>query len=519
YVLTMNEDASLAVVDARFGFAGSQLLAMVFLDSPAEDWALTGDGRRLFVSMPASSRVAVVDGVSWQVSARLATPGRPGRIALQPDEELLWVTYGGEKGDGVAVFDRSTLALAARFPIGAGPHEIAFSDDNRFAFVTNRQAGTVSVISMAARRKLAELPTGSRPVSVAFSAKARLAYVSHQGDGTIAAVTGESPRVVARIQAEPGLGALRFAPGGRFAFVVNPERGLLHVLDAASGRVVQTGVVHGAPDQVTFSDTLAYLRLRGDATVLMVPLAQTGVPDAAIPLVDFPGGQRPPAEGTRPSLADSIVQVPGGNAVLVANPADRAVYFYKEGMAAPMGHFENYGHEPRALMMVDRSLGERPGGVYETVGRLPRGGVYDVVFFLDAPRVVECFELAVAAAPGEPALPQQILVRGLTPAAGLRARQSGRVRFEVLDAGSRQPIPGLRDLTCLAFLSPGTWQRQQPAAESAPGIYELELTPPAAGLYYVYLQSPSLGLTLNNPHSLSFIVTDPNEADTRRRSP
>jgi len=33
YVLAMNEDASISVVNPRFGFGGSQLLAMVFLDS------------------------------------------------------------------------------------------------------------------------------------------------------------------------------------------------------------------------------------------------------------------------------------------------------------------------------------------------------------------------------------------------------------------------------------------------------------------------------------------------------
>jgi hypothetical protein len=244
----------------------------------------------------------------------------------------------------------------------------------------------------------------------------------------------------------------------------------------------------------------------------MVPLAGIGTAGAAIPLVDFPGGQRPFGQGARPSPADSIVQVPGANAVLVANPADRAVYYYQEGMAAPMGLFESFGHEPRALLIVDRSLGERPGGRYETVGRLPQAGLYDVVFFLDSPRVVQCFALTVAAAPGAPAGPRPVVVRRLGPGTGLQAGESTRLRFQILDARTGEPIADLRDLSTLTFLTPGIWQQRRPAVEAAPGVYELELSPPKAGLYYVYFLCPSLGLQLNSPHSLTFTVGVPASA-------
>ena len=122
----------------------------------------------------------------------------------------------------------------------------------------------------------------------------------------------------------------------------------LYILDAAKNRIVQTAAMKEGPDQVTFSDELAYVRHRGSEVVLMIPLSQVGEEDRAVPVVDFPGGQNPPGRGTRPSPADGIVRAPGATAVLVANAPDRAIYFYMEGMAAPMGSFQNYGREPRA---------------------------------------------------------------------------------------------------------------------------------------------------------------------------
>ena len=48
------------------------------------------------------------------------------------------------------------------------------------------------------------------------------------------------------------------------------------------------------------------------------------------------------------------------------------VYYYKEGMAAPMGSFSNYGRRPRAVRVVDRSLREQSPGIYRTEARLRR---------------------------------------------------------------------------------------------------------------------------------------------------
>ena len=49
----------------------------------------------------------------------------------------------------------------------------------------------------------------------------------------------------------------------------------------------------------------------------------------------------------------------------MANPADQAIYYYMEGMLAPMGSFNNYRREPKAVLIVDRSLRERAGRVFD----------------------------------------------------------------------------------------------------------------------------------------------------------
>lgn len=183
--------------------------------------------------------------------------------------------------------------------------------------------------------------------------------------------------------------------------MLNPVTSALSVVDAASNRLIQEATLaHKAPDQIAFSNDFAYVRHRGTELVDMVPLRQLGVEGKRISTFEFPAGNHPLGETERPTPAVSIVQAPGEAAVLVANPADRMVYYYKEGMAAPMGSFTNDRREPRALLVVDRTLRNRKDqGEYETILHLRKPGPFDLVFFLDTPRIVNCVPIEVAPDP------------------------------------------------------------------------------------------------------------------------
>lgn len=496
YVLALNEDASISVVDPLFGYGNSRLLSMVFLASPGEDWVLSADGRRLFVSMPEAGRVAVVDTSTWKVTGEVETGAHPRRLGLQPDGQYLW-----------AATDTGAVAIGARdsqpkkvafIPTGAGGHDLAFSDDSRFAFVTNEAEGTVAVIDVAKLALARKLPVGERPVSIAWSSQAQAAYVSSAGDGSITAVDGTSPKPRARIAISgqpPGLGQIRFAPGGRLAFVVHPGANAVHIVDAASNRLVQTADMEKDPDQVTFSDELAYVRHRGSEAILMIPLKTVGEPGRPVSVIDFPGGQHPAGRTAHPTPAAGIVQAPGAAAVLVSNPEDKVIYYYKEGMAAPMGHFKNYGKQPRAALVVDRSLRETSPGVYETNAKLGRTGDYDVAFFVDSPKLVRCFPVKVAEDPAlASARRPKLGVEALGAPSDVTVGEDVALRFKLTDPVSGAARTGLQDVRVLTFLSPGTWQRRQSASEIAPGTYEIHFKPAEPGVYFVFLEVASAGL-------------------------
>lgn len=497
YVLALNEEANISVIDPLLGFGSSKLLTLVMLKSPGEDWAQKSTDEKLFVSMPLANQVAVVDTNTWKLITNIDAGLKPVRVGLQPDARYLWVgndaAASGKLG-GVTVIDTTTLKVVAQFDTGNGHHELAFSSDSRFAFVTNETDGTLSVIDVQKLAKVKDLKIGSPATATAFSSLANALYLVNEVDGSVTVVDTRSQQIATRIQTKPGIKTVRFAPGGRWGFVANTKENVVYVIDASTNRLAHTISVDAGPDQIAFSDTFAYVRSTGSTEISMIRLSTLSAqPDVA----KFPGGQNAPAEAAlEGNVSDVIVPAPEGNSMLVANPADRIIYYYSEGMAAPMGSFQNYRRKPRGLMVIDRSLREVSSGVYSTTTKLPKSGVYDVAFLLDSPRITHCF---AAEAKPNPDVPKEkrlaIGIEYLRNDQQLRVGENYKLRFKVIDATTLKPKTDLKDMRVLTMLTSGIWQKRDFARSLGDGIYELDIKVPQTGSYFIFVESRSQGVS------------------------
>lgn len=488
YVLSLNKSADISVIDPLMGYGGSKLLTLVMLKSPGEDWLLSRDGERLFVTLPLINQVAVVETRRWKVTDYIDAGTKPARIMAQPDQQYVWVA----NETGVMVIDATTLKVAATIPTGAGQHDVVISNDNRFAFVSNRESGNVSVIDIGRLAKVKDVSVGVGPTSLSLSELSQALYVANENDGTVTVIDQQGQQVLARMKTKPGARSIRFAPGGRYGFVLNTKLSTVSIFDAASNRMLHEVGVGKSPDQIMFSETFAFVRSLETENVEMLRLATIG---KEVDITEFPGGQAAPGEGSTPVRADSIVLAPEGNAVIVANPVDKVLYYYSEGMAAPMGNFQNYRREPMAVMVVDRSLREVQPGVYSTTIKLPASGRYDVAFLNDSPRVSHCFDVSAEANSALKEKPAVALkLEQETKQLKLTVGQEFTYRFKLIDTATGHPKADLKDVRVLTFLSPGIWQRRDLATSVGDGIYELKLNVPKTGLYMLFVESSSMGV-------------------------
>lgn len=494
YVVLLNNDASVAIVDPVVSMAGAtSTLASVLLKSPGADWVASDRDRRLYISMPRTGQVAAMDTETFKVVDNIDAGKTPVRLGLQPDGRYLWVGNNADDAatSGVTIIDTETSKPVGFVATGAGHHEIAFTPDSRIAFVTSRQAGTVTVIDVATRRSVKTLSTGAQPLSLAHSALSGSVYVSDGVDGHVSVIDTRAMVVTRRIALEPGLGPLRITPDGRYALVLNPQEDRVSVIDVASNEKVQDVTIAGQPFQLSFSKTYAYVRSLHSERVSMINLATLGR-GRQIAVQNFAAGDQPPRTSSGIAIADTIVAAAGEGTIFVVNPADGTTYYYMEGTNAPSSNYRVYGSSPRAVTVVDRSLKEVEPGVYAGRVRIPVAGRYDIAFMLQSPQVLHCFAADVAANPRLAKVVDPLKIDFETTRREFAVNEVAAIRFRVADSATGEARAGLTGLTAMVYLAPGRRRSEVAVVEVGGGVYEARVALPQAGAWYVHLGVPSL---------------------------
>jgi YVTN family beta-propeller protein len=500
FLLIMNRDASISVIDPAVGITGiTNLFAQINLDRPGADWVKTEDQKRLFVTMPLAGKVALIDTETFKVTAEVDAGADPTRAELQGDERYLWVGNNSRtvEASGVTVIETADFKQVAFIPTGKGHHEIAFSDDDRYAFVSNRDDGTVSVIDVQSLKKVKDIETGPVPIALGYSTLGRALYVADGKAGTVTVLDPDRLEIRARIEAKPGLGPLRFSQDGRWGVVVNPAENTVFVIDASSDRLAHTISVGSQPYQVTFTRGYAYIRSLGSEQVGLIPISE--LDEAETPPVTYiPAGQGAPGRVADISIADSMVPSVKEAAAYIVNQAEGTVHYYMEGMGAPMGAFRNYGHETRAVEIVDRSLAEREPGVYTGRVKIPVEGSYDVAFLMDTPRFLHCFSATVEPNPEVRTTRATLLIEYQIANRQVPVGGSTKVKFKLTDPVTAEPKANIPDVTVLYYGADGRGRTVVPAKSLGDGLYEAEVKVDRVTTHYVFVGSKSEELKYND---------------------
>lgn len=485
HVLTLDREASITVLDPSVSFAGrTSQIARIALPSPGFDWARTRDDFRLFVVSPGTGAVTLVDLQSLRVIAERRVDGEPTRVALQPDDRVAWVGHQDPQTGRSALtgFDALTGAPLATLPLPHGYLDVAFSSDSRIAWVTSRQAGTVSVVDLETRRVIAQHGGLSTPVGVVtVPGDERGAWVTVAGSGELVRVD-RAARISDRIPLDRGVAPAKLAPDGSTLWVPSPFQQAVRLVDAKSRVLSASVTISGQPYDVAFSEEYAYVRGLASGNVALVSLRTTG---ASPSVQQIPAGAIAPRDSGDLPRASMLAVAAGDRGAFIASPGESAVYYYMEGMNAPSSGLRVRGSVPLAVLSTRRGLREIERGTYEATVPLPaRGGRFVVATALDAPVIRECvaFELPEpAATPAAWGLHwlEEPVVRG-------RAGAGMRFRFRSTGGAARAPfalharaVSSRGDSVDLAVATVATV-----ASES---VYEVTGRLPRAGTYFVHV--------------------------------
>ena len=181
----------------------------------------SADRRFLLASCEFSGQLVVVSVRRQQVLRTLDLPdgpsGMPQDVKLSPDGRIFYVA--DMHANGVWEIDARRFRVRGFLRTGAGAHGLYPSRDAKLLYVSNRSAGTVSVVSFRSRRVVAtwRIPGGS-PDMGGVSADGGVLWLSGRYDGAVYAISTRNGRLLARVAVGAGPHGLCVWPQpGRFS--------------------------------------------------------------------------------------------------------------------------------------------------------------------------------------------------------------------------------------------------------------------------------------------------------------
>jgi YVTN family beta-propeller protein len=150
--------------------------------------------------------------------------------------EYAYVTNG--QSGTVTVLDAVNLRLDREIPVGQNPIAVAANPTRNEVYVVNSGPetgdGLLSVINAENNTVAAAIPLHRRPVAIEIDPTGTLAYVANSGSNTVSVLELKTRREVAQIETGEEPVALRISPDGKTLIVANHRGNSVTIVDLAN---------------------------------------------------------------------------------------------------------------------------------------------------------------------------------------------------------------------------------------------------------------------------------------------
>jgi YVTN family beta-propeller protein len=167
---------------------------------------LTANGRLALVSCEFAARMVVVDLRRERVvkTIDLRAGAMPQDVKLSPDGRTFYVA--DMAANGVWLIDAHRMSKERFQPTGRGAHGLYPSRDAKVLYVSNREAGTITLISFRTRRPVRtwRIPGGGSPDMGGVSADGRVLWLSGRYDSEVYAISTSTGHLLRRIHVGQG---------------------------------------------------------------------------------------------------------------------------------------------------------------------------------------------------------------------------------------------------------------------------------------------------------------------------
>jgi YVTN family beta-propeller protein len=213
-----------------------------------EQFDLSADGKRLFISNEDAGTVSVIDSKTGALEASIPVGKEPEGVRHTPDGKYIVAT--SESGNAIYVIDASSLKTVKSATVGQRPRDVAFTPDGKTAYITGEfdaSLYTSSIPDVSNAAKLMQLRKEDKPMGVIFDGARKRLYVSTGRGGTVAVIDLDGPKLVTEIQVGARPWGIALSHDGKRLYTANGSSNDVTIVDTTSLQVVKKVAVGKSP--------------------------------------------------------------------------------------------------------------------------------------------------------------------------------------------------------------------------------------------------------------------------------
>lgn len=263
---------------------GSMILAMTLSACAATNQTPQADQQSTKQTQPAVSKsmyytaneggsLTRIDATNNNVIDNIPLNGTAHNVQISPDGKVLGVTLVPEMGEhgemetnGLALFyDTTNNTLIKEVEVGAHPAHIVFTNDGKYALVTNNGSNNVTVIDAKSYAVVQTISTGRGPHGFRISADSKTAYVANMGEDSVSVIDIPTFKETRKVIVGKMPVTTAVTSDGKTLLATPNSENVLSIIDLASGKAEKVAVGKG-PAQVFIQNDNRYAFVANQGT-------------------------------------------------------------------------------------------------------------------------------------------------------------------------------------------------------------------------------------------------------------
>jgi YVTN family beta-propeller protein len=269
-----------------------KILNQLKTDSQPHEGAITADGKTIFVSVPSSAHVLIVDGSTFRERVRIESelfrrtpqprpssgngPARPPNTSASPhavavtdDASKLYIGVENADIPGVVVYDLKAGKILKKIDLLlTGGHYFAMQPNTGKLYYPHKEDNRVVVIDTRTDKVAKLIPVSGGPRGVAFSPNGEV-WIHSDNDGSMTLIDSKTDEVVTVIQTgAKGIGRIAVSPDGRYAASTHDQTLNVTVVDTQTRTLAKDIRVGSSAGPSTASLKIMYPMFSPDSAKL-----------------------------------------------------------------------------------------------------------------------------------------------------------------------------------------------------------------------------------------------------------